>query len=216
MGRRCGTCGHPAVEHINRFLVEGQTFREILARFPELRRSSLHRHKTQHVSSLLSQAKAAADAAAGGDVLRSALAKLDSIEVEARRLARLAEKKGNLKVAADLLVGQAVRLVELASKLRGLLHPGAVNVAVGVAVGDVQQDVRRAATDLLGTLLAEAPPELRRGLADWLKERREQWLSAAMQQVRADRVRMGLVDREGAPDPPTPSRRPSADAEGPG
>ena len=97
-------------------MVNGDPFRRIATQF-SLSEASVRRHKADHVSLFLAKAKAAQEISQADDLL----AKVAGIEAEARRIAKKAEKAGNLSVAMSG-VRELARLVELLAKLRGELQ----------------------------------------------------------------------------------------------
>ena len=193
---RCSICRHPEAETINT-LLGTETLRDIVKRFPDVTTSALWRHKV-HISPLLRQAKQAADAAAGEDVLGGALAKLDAIEAEARRLARVAEKKGDVRTAGHLVVSEGRALVELVAKLKGLLQSGGaqVNVAVGISsitsikdLPSAQPEVRRLIWEGVGQVLHDLlPPDVRRQVAECIRQRRRDGLDVDVLEVEVEEL----------------------------
>ena len=177
MARRCTVCMSEDREAIDGALAAGTTLRHILERFPHLSLAALHRHKQRHLSPMLAAAKQAADAKAGEDVLGAALGELGEIRAEAQRLARAAERKGDYRTALAGAVDAATRLVELSSRLRGLLQTGAQTSATVEVVQADERTVSALAWDRLAGLLREAPAEVRAGLVTWLRARRERRLT---------------------------------------
>jgi hypothetical protein len=158
--------------------------------------SALSRHKQHHLGPLVLQAKQAADQAAGQDVLSAALDKLDAIEAEAKRLAAAAEAKGQFAVAGNLLVREAVRLVELSGRLRGLLQANPavqVGVAIDVSSPQFQKAVEQAADAQVLWLLGQLPSDLRTAVGDWLKQVREARLAAEMTAIRVERAALDFT-----------------------
>lgn len=176
MPRGCTVCRCEAVDDVNRRLLDGASYRDIAKQF-QLSSAALHRHKQHHLGPLL----VAANETRGEDLLAEVSAKLEGIEREARRLSRLAEKKGDYRTAGTLLVAEARQLLELSARLKGLLRTGArVKVGAGVAVRE-QHDPHAALANLVGRL----PDDLRERLAAFLKQERETSMAERIRQVDA-------------------------------
>lgn len=94
------------------------------------------RHKSGHLPPHLAKAEAAKEATQADDLL----AKVAAIEAEARRIAKKAEKAGNLSVAMSG-VRELARLVELLAKLRGELQQ---TTTVNLLVAPEWQQLRTA------------------------------------------------------------------------
>ncbi len=191
MSRPCSICSSPFRADIDKACLEAKPLREILAAFPNARlsQSAIDRHRRHHLSALLRQAREARDAEAGTDLLAAALEKLTAIEGEAKRLAAAAEAKGQFAVAGNLLVAQAVRLVELSSRLRGLLSANSVQVGVAVTSPEFQRAAEDAWRDRLVALIREQPMALRAATIAWLKEKHRTLIDVGVVEGEADSLR---------------------------
>lgn len=126
MPRPCTVCKHESREIIDEMLmVKNDSFREVSGRFG-LARSSLQRHKAEHIPKRLAKAQEAEVVAEADDLL----AKVLNIEQTANRIAKRAEEEGDLRTAISGC-RELARLVELLAKLQGVLKEGTtVNVLV--------------------------------------------------------------------------------------
>ena len=151
MPRTCTICVHDKHEEINQALVKGTTLRTIADHW-SVTKTSLIRHKADHLPAALVKANGAAEAAHGDGLL----AKLESIEGEARALLKDAKEAKDLR-AALMAVRELTRLVDLLAWIRGELQdsPTVINVQVLAPV-------------ILGAL--EAFPEARAAVACRLSE----------------------------------------------
>ena len=85
------------------------------------------RHRDDHLAAAVVKANGAAEATHGDDLL----AKLESIEVEARGILKDAKKAKDLR-AAVMAIRELTRLVDLLARLRGELQnaPTTINIQV--------------------------------------------------------------------------------------
>jgi hypothetical protein len=103
MPRTCTVCTHPEREGIEQALIAGAAFRDIARQF-RVSKDAVARHKAEHLGKLLAEAEAArAD---------SLLEKLQTLEAEAARLGKLAERSKDYR-GALLSVRERARLLEL-------------------------------------------------------------------------------------------------------
>ncbi len=112
----CTICNHPDRKAIESALVEGVGVRAIASRFVPLTRSSIQRHKEEHLPARLAKAKEAKEVTQADDLLAQAR----NIQRKATSLLLKAEAEGDFKTA---LAGcREVRgCVELLAKLMGEL-----------------------------------------------------------------------------------------------
>ena len=96
MPRTCTICGHSKRSAIEKALLSGEALRKIAER-TGTSVTSLHRHKTEHLTPTLVKANGAAEAAHGDDLL----AKLASIESEARGILKDAKTAKDLGAAGS-------------------------------------------------------------------------------------------------------------------
>jgi hypothetical protein len=111
-------CVDPDRARIEEELIAGKGFRAISCS-ARMGRESIRRHAAAHLPQRLARAEEA-EHAAGDDLF----ARLTEIEAEARRLAGLAEKAGDLRTAGTLRVREMLRLSELVARLRGEIREG--------------------------------------------------------------------------------------------
>jgi hypothetical protein len=126
MAMTCSVCRSPNVMEINESLVAGGTLRSIADRW-SVSKTSLLRHKADHLPKTLLKAKDAAEVLSADNLLDT----VGELEGDARRIAKAAEASGDLRVA---LAGirELVRITELLAKLTGQLDgkpvdPGGVD-----------------------------------------------------------------------------------------
>lgn len=126
MPRVCTICTHPKREAIDQALIAGElSYRDIAGRF-EISRSSLVRHKQNHLPATLAQAQEAREVANADDLL----GQLDQLRAEAHRIKDKAEKAGDFR-AALTGIRELVRIVELMAKVSGELQESqTVNVLI--------------------------------------------------------------------------------------
>src|SRR4051794_4254424 len=113
MPRHCTVCDHPERNTIDVALVGNEALRTIADHW-SVSKTALIRHKADHLPVHLAQAQAAEKVSQADELL----VKVAEIEAEAKRIARKAEKAGNLGVAMSG-IRELARLVELLAKLRG-------------------------------------------------------------------------------------------------
>ena len=126
MPRTCTICAHKKRSAIEKAVLAGEGLRAIAGRW-SVSRSSLMRHRDDHLAAAVVKANGAAEAAHGDDLL----AKLESIESEARGILKDAKKAKDLR-AAVMAIRELTRLVDLLARLRGELQnsPTVINVQV--------------------------------------------------------------------------------------
>ena len=127
MPRTCTICAHKKRSAIEKTVLAGEGLRAIAGRW-SVSRSSLMRHRDDHLAAAVVKANGAAEAAHGDDLL----AKLESIESEARGILKDAKKAKDLR-AAVMAIRELTRLVDLLARLRGELQnssPTVINVQV--------------------------------------------------------------------------------------
>jgi len=116
MARVCTVCAHAEREAIDKLLIAGVALRDIAGRYG-LSKSSLERHKANHVPAALAQAKEAAEVAQADDLLGE-LRKLQKITMG---LLSQGYSAGDLRVAVAA-VGQARANLELMAEITGELE----------------------------------------------------------------------------------------------
>ena len=126
MPRTCTICGHKKRSAIEKAILAGEALRTVADRW-SVSKTSLIRHKGDHLAAALVKANGAAEAAHGDDLL----AKLESIESEARGILKDAKKAKDLR-AAVMAIRELTRLVDLLARLRGELQnaPTTINIQV--------------------------------------------------------------------------------------
>lgn len=126
VSRTCTICVSHAVEAINGDLLSGRSIRDIAGQH-KVSKSSLDRHRAEHIPAALARAKDARNEAQGDSLLQ----KMRTLDARAIGIATKAENRGDLRVAMSGIREQA-RLVELQAKLAGQLNDATtVNVVVG-------------------------------------------------------------------------------------
>jgi hypothetical protein len=113
MPRVCSICTHEQRAPIDHALIAGEALRDI-ARQWRVSKDAVARHKADHLPAHLKQAKDVETVAAADDLLT----KVKAIEVEAKRIARKTERKGDLRTVMASL-RELARLIELLARLRG-------------------------------------------------------------------------------------------------
>ena len=124
MPRKCLVCIHPDREEIDRTLIDGHSFRKISRHF-QIDKSSLFRHKRNHISKSLMKAEEVKEVTRSKNLWDQ----IESLRSNAERIAKKAEDKGDYR-AALLAVRELTRIVELLAKLQGDLKEQSVNVVV--------------------------------------------------------------------------------------
>jgi hypothetical protein len=132
----CTICRHAERGAIDADLVAGIPYRHIAARIGTST-GSLQRHKATCLSATLVKATEAAEVV-HADFL---LAKARTIEEEARRLGRKAEKAGDLR-AALLACRELARMCELMGRLVGAFHEETHSAGITVQIMVYGQDGR--------------------------------------------------------------------------
>jgi hypothetical protein len=156
MARVCTICAHLERAAIDQALVNNEPLRDIAGRFG-LTKSSVERHKAEHVPVLLTKAKEAQTVADADDLLRQA----GALRSKAMSLLLKAEQAGDYRTALAG-VREARGCLELLGKLQGQLSDGAnINVIVAPAwielravIMDALQAFPEARTAVAARLLA--------------------------------------------------------------
>ncbi len=126
MAGTCTICNHPDRKAIESALVEGVGVRVIASRFVPLTRSSIQRHKEEHLPAKLAKAREAKEVTQADDLLAQAR----KVQNKATSLLLKAEAQGDFKTA---LAGcREVRgCIELLAKLMGELDESpTVNIVI--------------------------------------------------------------------------------------
>jgi hypothetical protein len=156
MPRRCTVCAHQARAMIDAALISGAPLRDIAGRHG-VSKSSLERHKADHLPTHLAKAKDAGEVARAEDLL----SQLCHLQGRTLKILESAEATGELRVALGA-IGQARGNLELLAKLLGKLSDQPyVNVLVSAEWVQVRTAVVRA---------LEPFPEARTAVAERLKE----------------------------------------------
>jgi hypothetical protein len=116
MSQTCTICTHPDRKAIESALVAGVGVRVIASRFVPLTRSSIQRHKEDHLPSRLAKAQDARESANADELLRQ----VKGLQGKAASLLLQAEKAGDLKTALAG-VRESRGCIELLAKLMGEL-----------------------------------------------------------------------------------------------
>jgi hypothetical protein len=124
MPRKCLVCTHSEREEIDKDLVGGLSFRKLSRRF-KIDKSSLFRHKRNHLPITLVKAEEAREVARSGNLWEQ----IEDLRLKATRIAKKAEEKGDFR-AALLAVRELTRIIELLAKLQGDLKEQTVNVVL--------------------------------------------------------------------------------------
>jgi hypothetical protein len=137
----CSVCTHPRLETIDSEIVEGPgSERTIAGRFG-LTKSIVNRHKA-HIAALMAKTEAVQELAKANDLV----GKLAAIASEARRLAKKAEKRGDIRGALAGL-RELARVAELEARAAGQIRDGGTTV-VNFNVADPEAVLRMAAAEL--------------------------------------------------------------------
>lgn len=126
MARVCTVCNHPDREAIDKALVDGAAYRDIAGRYG-LSKSSVERHKAEHIPAAMAKAKEAADVVHGDNLLDQ----VKTLQTVTMNILARAYKTDDLRTALQA-VGQARGNLELQGKLLGQLaeQQTTVNVLV--------------------------------------------------------------------------------------
>ncbi len=181
----CSVCRHEQRAEIDEALVRGTPLRPIAAQY-HVSTSALVRHRRRHLGTLLQQA-VAADQGTARDLLADALGKLDRIEREAVRLSKRAEQKGDYRTALAGAVDAATRLVELTSRLRGLLAGTQPVVQQVFVVDHTSPQFETAVLEMVGGLCRLLPADQRALIEQTLLER---WKQRLAEKLAAAEVRI--------------------------
>jgi hypothetical protein len=130
VSRTCTLCRHAQRQAIESDLAAQLPYRDIAKRYGTSA-AAVSRHRP-HVVEAVKAAQAGVEVAHGEDLL----AKMASLEADAKRIGADAEKAGDRRTAL-VAVNQLVKIVELLARLRGELN--AAGVAVGVQVNEPQE-----------------------------------------------------------------------------
>ena len=116
MPRTCTICTHPEREDINRALVANEPLRDIAGRFGTSK-SSLERHKDEHLPALMVKLQEAKEMALADDLL----GQVKQLRDKAIALLEAAEGAGDLRTAL-LGIREARACVELLAEMEGELN----------------------------------------------------------------------------------------------
>jgi transposase-like protein len=124
MSRKCKVCSHPLKDDIDFRLVSGHAYRELSRQFG-IDKSSLHRHKKNHISAKLIESQRFKEISSANLLVEQ----IQKLQIKAERIAKKAERKGDYRTA---LAGirELTRIVELLGKLQGELHESNVNIVL--------------------------------------------------------------------------------------
>ena len=130
MPRRCSICTHAARTAIDRALAGGAAFPEVAAEW-NVSAHAVGRHfRADHITKRVVKSAAAVEIVEADDLL----AKVRTLEEDARRIGATAEQAGDLRTALAA-VRELTRIVDLLGRLAGVIRAGGnVAVAVGVQV----------------------------------------------------------------------------------
>ena len=124
-GRKCTICTHEKVDEINKALLEGEPYRNIVKRF-SVSLAALSRHRNKHIPAALAQARDAEEVAQADGLLEQ----VQALQAKALALLRQAEAAGELRTALQG-VKEARKCLELLAKLQGeLAQEGTVNITL--------------------------------------------------------------------------------------
>ena len=156
MSRKCTVCKHKERAAIDTALLGGASFRDLAGQF-RLSKTSLCRHKGEHLPRELSKAHEAHQISAADDLLRQ----VQDLQTRALTILRKAESGGDLRAALGA-IREARGNLELLARLLGELKEGpTVNVLVSPAWLSLRTVILRA---------LEGFPEARLKLSQTLSE----------------------------------------------
>jgi len=125
MPRTCTVCHHSQREAIDQALIAGGSYRSIAQQFAASP-DAVYRHQQTHLPPHLCQARAVQDVTQA-DAL---MAKVQTLEADAKRIQAAAEATGDFRTALQG-IRELVRIIELQAKLLGELQEGqTVNLLV--------------------------------------------------------------------------------------
>ena len=124
MSRKCIVCESSDRDKIEKMMVSGQSFRDIERQF-RIDKSSLHRHKKNHLPSALIKAKK------GKEIVKATnlVEEISRLKRKAENIAKKAEERGDYRTA---LAGirELTRIVELLAKMQGEMKDQTVNIVL--------------------------------------------------------------------------------------
>lgn len=126
MGRPCTVCTHPARQEIDKLLLSGTPYREIVGQFG-ISKSALGRHKTEgHIIHSLIKAKEAKEIADADALLE------EMLKLHARTLAALdaAEKEGSITLVLKAIREARENLKLIGEMIGELQTQPSVNIAL--------------------------------------------------------------------------------------
>jgi hypothetical protein len=146
MPQTCSICTHPQRAEIEKAMISGETLREIAERCPASRpvsRSTLHRHKQEHLPAHLAKAHEEESIGQAIDVVRQ-LKAINSACLEVLQKSR-ADGKHSISLRA---VDRIHRQIELQAELLGELQESGptVNVLIAPEWQEVRVNVLQALT----------------------------------------------------------------------
>ncbi len=116
MPRTCSACTSEHRESINRALVANEPLRDIAGRYGTSK-SSLERHKAEHLPAIMVKSQAAKETALAGDLL----SQVQQLRDKAAAILDAAEQAGDLRTAL-LGIREARACVELLAEMEGELN----------------------------------------------------------------------------------------------
>ena len=116
MPRTCTICTHPEREAINKALVASEPLRDIAGRYGTSK-SSLERHKDEHLPAIMVKSEQAKETALADDLL----GQVKGLRNKAISILMLAEQAGDLRTAL-LGIREARACVELLAEMEGELN----------------------------------------------------------------------------------------------
>ena len=117
MPRTCTICKNKQCDEINEALIQGESFRAIAGQYA-VSKTSLQRHKTNHLPVHLLQAKKANELADANTLVEQ----LQRLEGDARRIAQKAELGCDFK-SALMAIREQARLLEIRGRILGEIRP---------------------------------------------------------------------------------------------
>ena len=140
MSRKCTVCKHKERAAIDTALLGGASFRDLAGQF-RLSKTSLCRHKGEHLPRELSKAHEAHQISAADDLLRQ----VQDLQTSALTILRKAEEAGDLRTALGA-IREARGNLELLAKLVGELKEGQT---VSIIISSEWQKIRSALMESL-------------------------------------------------------------------
>jgi hypothetical protein len=131
MPRTCTVCRLPSEirQKANQALLDGEGYRTIAKRFDTSTAALVRHKKSGHADELRQKAVKVQEARELASA-ESLVDKLERYEREALRLAKKAEKAGDLRTAAAILTTGVTRFAELVARLRGELQQATTQINI--------------------------------------------------------------------------------------